>query len=76
MRRVRRSAILLTLAVFAVGCGTTKRPYAADPLFRYGTAVWGDFGRARAGAPHPNAEPLPPQAPPHALPGSLAQRTE
>ena len=68
MRRVGRLSILLALAVIPAGCGAAKRPYAADPLFRHGNAVWGDADRARGRDFQPHAEPDPPRAPHIPLP--------
>jgi hypothetical protein len=64
MRRVGRLAIVLAIALVpAAGCGAGKRPYATDPLFRYGNAVWGNADRARGNDFRPPGEPDPPRAP-------------
>jgi len=62
MGRVSRFSLLLA-GVLASGCGAAKRPYANDPLFRNGNAVWGDHGRAQTQYFAPIPEPEPPQAP-------------
>ena len=65
MARAGKSAFLFALAAALLGggCGSVKRPYAHDPLFRNGDAVWGDHGRTRGRDAAHAAEPAPPEAP-------------
>lgn len=63
--RGRRTFFLLFTALFALGCGISRRPYAHDPLLRNGSGTWGDPVRNRFAdnprIPEPEA-PQPPKA--------------
>jgi hypothetical protein len=62
MRRFGRWAVLLTAAL-AVGCGTSRRPYAHDPLLRDGRGRWGDPTHGRVRDYRPAPEPHAPRPP-------------
>jgi hypothetical protein len=64
MRRVGWWALLLAVtAVCVSGCGTTKRPYAHDPLLRDGQGIWGHPARNRTMDYPPATEPDAPRPP-------------
>lgn len=66
MKRIRGWVGVGVLAAAPAAGGCATRPYAADPLLRYGRGVWGDEEAARQPAPPaaPGPEiPAPPDGP-------------